>query len=177
MNRFFLTSFLFFAFSCTTLDSPQLSHIAVFNSPYHLVWKAALLALSNYPIEMEHQESGQIETKIIRGYAVWKPPKGSTDRLQSRSYKLRLLFERGSASSSSAQKSVRVHIMKEEFIDEDFIQKSIPANSNGLEEEVLLYRIGRELELMRKKTQFFNKKKSLKKLKQTQQDDEESDEF
>ena len=166
---FILIPFFVFLSACTTTPSVQY-YTAVFNHSYPLVWEAVLLALKKYPIAMEHQDSGQIETKFIRNYKSWKPPKGSVERPHSRKYKLKLFLEKGSSVSNTP--AVKVHIMKEEFMDEDFIQQSIPISSNGLEEEVLLYRIERELFLMNQKKKFHERKKQKDKDKP---DDEEED--
>ena len=163
---FILIPFFIFLSACTTTPLTQ-HYTAVFNYSYPLVWEAVLLTLKKYPIEMEHQDSGQIETKFIRNYKSWKPPKGSIERLHSRQYKLKLFLEKGSSAANTP--AVKVHIMKEEFMDEDFIQQSIPIASNGLEEEVLLYRIGRELFLMKQKKQFHERKKQ----KDTDTDEED----
>ena len=165
---FILIPVFIFLSACTTTPLKQ-HYTAVFNHSYPLVWEAVLLTLKKYPIEMEHQDSGQIETKFIRHYKSWKPPKGSMERLHSRQYKLKLFLEKGSSAANTP--AVKVHIMKEEFMDEDFIQQAIPIASNGLEEEVLLYRIGRELFLMNQKKKFHERKK--KKQKDTDMDEED----
>ncbi len=137
------------------------THQGVFIAPYEIVWQSALLTLKNYPLVTEDVESGEIETEVIRGYSVWKPPEGMIPNQSKRRYRIKIFLEKGQVESNQA---IKVHIIKNEKLDEDFIEHSTPVISSNLEEDVILYRIHREILLEKKKVEF-KKKDELKKTK------------
>lgn len=137
--------------SCTSLQDST-SYQAAFKAPYSLVWQAVLLAMQSYPIQKEDLEGGILTTKTIRRYSVWTPPPKSIKHINNRHYKIKIFLEKG------RENSVKLHIIKNEFMDKDFIQHSIPVASNGLEESVIAYRIQREI-LLEKKLKAFHKEK------------------
>lgn len=139
--------------SCTSLQDST-SYQVVFNAPYSLVWQATLLAMQAYPIQKEDLEGGVLTTKTVRRYSVWTPPPKSIKQINNRHYKIRIFLEKGQEGS------VKVHIIKNEFIDKDFIQHSIPAASDGLEERVIAYRIQREITMEQKLKEFHKEKKA-----------------
>ena len=145
--------FFIFCTSCITTSERSLTSTGVFQAPYSLVWQSALLTLKNYPIQTTDQEAGEIITKAIRGYQVWTPPPKMIKNPRNRHYTLKILLSRGIVQGDSA---IKVQIIKEEFINKDFIQQSIPVQSNGLEEEIILYRIGRTVHLAKLKNKIMS---------------------
>ena len=164
MRIVFLYLWLFLSLSCTTTSNNSPTHTAVFNASYDIVWQAALLALKTYPIKSENLEAGQIETQVIRGYTSWTPPAGFIRNLKNRYYKIKIFLEKGAISRK--ENAVKIHLIKEEFINKDFIQQNIPVTSNGLEEEIILYRIHREILLQKEKKLFHERKRQLEKEKE-----------
>ena len=156
MKWFLSVYFLFYAISCTTIHS-RLNHSSIFHTSYNTAWESTLHVLEQYPIDTEDFDSGQIKTKLINKYQIWNPPPGSTPYQDNRNYKIQIFLER-----TEQDQSVKIHIVKEEFINRDFIQKNIPIESTGLEEEVLLYRIGRAIYLKKKRKEFIDRKKEIK---------------
>ena len=139
--------------SCTSLQD-NTSYQVVFKAPYSLVWQATLLAMQDYPIAKEDLEGGILSTKTVRRYSVWTPPPQSIPQIKNRHYKIRIFLEKG------LRKEVKVHILKKEFIDKDFIQHSIPTPSDGLEERIIAYRIQRAIQLEQKLKAFHKEKKA-----------------
>ncbi len=139
--------------SCTSLQDST-SYQVVFKAPYSLVWQATLLAMQNYPIQKEDLEGGLLTTKTIRKYSVWNPPPKSIKQLNNRHYKIKIILEKG------LKESVKVYIVKNEFISKDFIQNAIPVPSDGLEERVIAYRIQREITMEQKLKEFHKEKKA-----------------
>lgn len=150
---------IFFTLSCTTIPERNTIPSGVFNASFSIVWQSALLALEKYPLKNLDRESGEMETEIIRGYQVWQPPPGSIPTTRNRHYVIKLLFIKGSFKEKTATK---VQILKEEFINKDFIQESVPIQSNGIEEEIILYRINRIIKLVQLKKDFFEQQKNKK---------------
>ena len=154
MNLTLFSLLAFFFVSCVTLEEYK-TYEAVFASPYSLVWQSIQVTIKDYPIKKSQSESGQILTKPIKGYSVWRPPPGSIKNKRNRHYTLKILLHKGVVDLNPA---VKVQVIKEEFIHKDFIEEAVPAVSNGLEEEVILYRIGRELHLAEEKRKHFERK-------------------
>lgn len=148
---FFLILLFPLLISCTSLQD-HTSYQVAFKAPYSLVWQATLLAMQTYPIAKEDLEGGVLTTKTVRRYSVWTPPPQSIPQTNNRHYKIHIFLEKG------IKNEVKVHILKKEFINKDFIQHSIPIDSNGLEERVIAYRIQREI-LLEKKLKSFHKEK------------------
>ena len=149
--------FLMFLFplliSCTSLQDST-SYQVVFKAPYPLVWQAVLLAMQKYPIQKEDLEGGILTTKIVRRYSIWTPPPKSIDKINKKHYKIKIFLEKGQKNF------IKVHILKNEFINKDFIHHSIPIASNGLEERVIAYRIQREILKEQKLKAFHTEKKA-----------------
>jgi len=139
--------------SCTSLQDST-SYQVVFKAPYSLVWQATLLAMQAYPTAKEDLEGGVLTTKTVRRYSVWTPPPKSIRQTNNRHYKINIFLEKG------LENNVKVHIIKNEFVNKDFIQHSIPVASNGLEERVIAYRIQREILLEQKLKAFHKEKKA-----------------
>ena len=150
---FFLILLFPLLISCTSLQDST-SYQVAFKAPYSLVWQATLLAMQTYPIAKEDLEGGILTTKTIRRYSVWTPPPKSIQKTNNRHYKINIFLEKGKKND------VKVHIIKNEFIDRDFIQHSVPVASNGLEERVIAYRIQREILLEQKLKAFHKEKKA-----------------
>ena len=166
MKWIFGTYFVFCMISCTTIHS-KLNHSSVFYTSYNTAWESTLHTLEQYPIAKEDFDSGRIETKLITKYRIWSPPPGSTPYQDNRSYKLQVFLEKAEQGQS-----VKVHIIKQEFINRDFIQRNISIDSTGLEEEMLLYRIGRRIYLVQKRKEFLDRKKEIKEADTLKTDDE-----
>ena len=155
MRFAFLSLSAFFLVSCVTLEEYK-TYEAVFPSPYSMVWQSIQIVVKDYPIKKSQSESGLVITKPIKGYSIWTPPPGSIKNKRNRHYTLKILLHKGIIDDKPA---VKVQVVKEEFIHKDFIEEAVPVSSNGLEEEVILYRIGRELNLVEEKRKHFERKK------------------
>ena len=147
---------LFILTGCVSINKD--THQAIFLAPYDVVWQSILLTMKHYPLTTEDVENGEIETSTISGYSAWKPPKGMIYEPSKRKYRIKIFLERGEIGSKQA---IKVHVIKDEIMDKNFIERSIPITSSGIEEEVILYRINREILLEKQK----NKMKKRQKLR------------
>ena len=153
-----LLIFLFILTGCTTVNKDF--YQGAFVAPYETVWQSVLMAMEYYhPLAVEDVESGQIETKTIHGYSAWKPPEGLISDIDKRRYKIKIFLEKGQIGSKQA---IKIHIIKDETLDKSFIEHSVSLISSGIEEEVLLYRIQRNVLMENRKNQL-KKQKRLKK--------------
>jgi hypothetical protein len=116
----------------------------VFAADYNRVWKALQIALALYPVARNDMDEGIIETKSIEQDAIWKSPHPIDDNERSSKYRL---TARAFPGSLNGKPVVRVAIKKDIRYKTNFIDSSKALPSSGLEEEVLLYRVQRELEI------------------------------
>ncbi len=112
----------------------------VFLSPYDEVWRAAHTVLK-YPIVNENQDTGLIETDFIKAQDGFTAPDQPVPSSGLR-YKIVMIFAKG---KSQGVESVRLTIDKKIEKLRDFFSDAEVLTSDGLEEEVLFYRIEREL--------------------------------
>lgn len=115
-----------------------------FFAPYDSVWRATQLALQYYPIRVNNMDTGTLETDTIRGYKAWTPPHNPNQASGGYSYYLSIRLIKGNVNGSDATK---VNIMKHATLSADFFTDPQKLPSDTLEEKVLLYRIGRELQI------------------------------
>lgn len=113
----------------------------IFFADYDLVWKAAHTVI-RYTIANENQEYGMIETDYIKAVDGWLPPFQTKPQYKSGRYKLIFTFAKG---ETNGRDSTRVTIEKKIEVFKDFISETQVVASDGLEEQMLFYRIEREL--------------------------------
>lgn len=118
----------------------------IFLAPYDQVWRAAH-SVVKYTIAVENQDYGILETEYIKSVDGWLPPEQTKPTYTGSRYKLILTFARGKTRGES---STRLTIDKKIELMKDFISEPTMLPSDGLEEEVIFYRIERELNVQRK---------------------------
>lgn len=134
--------------SCGLLDKPEsrsplkkVTKQKIFYAPYEQVWRSAQAVL-RYPISIQNEETGIIETDYVRGVDGWLPPEQTKPPSSGLRYKLILTFAKGKVDG---RESTRLTIDKKVEVLRDFFSEAQPLESDGLEESVLFYRIEREL--------------------------------
>jgi hypothetical protein len=91
-------------------------------------------------------DQGLLETDTIRGYKVWGPPFKSEAAANNDTYKLNIKVVKGALGKAQATK---VTILKDTDHQVDFFSDPKAMPSDGLEEKMILYRIGREIQVER----------------------------
>ncbi|MFP5519958.1 MAG: hypothetical protein ACLGGX_08650 [Bdellovibrionia bacterium] len=113
----------------------------IFFASYDEVWRAAHTVLK-YPIAVDNQDTGVIETEYIKGVDGWLPPEVAKPPSSGFRYKISMVFARGKVGG---RESVRVTIEKKNEILRNFFSEPEQQESDGLEEKVLFYRMEREI--------------------------------
>ncbi|HEY8270921.1 MAG TPA: hypothetical protein VIG33_08525 [Pseudobdellovibrionaceae bacterium] len=119
----------------------QSIHQKVFFAPYDSVWKAAHTSI-RYPIAVENQDTGFLETEYIKGVDGFLPPEVSKPPSAGIRYKLVFNFAKG---KTEGRESTRVTLEKKIERLRDFFSEADGLASDGLEEKTLFYRIEREI--------------------------------
>lgn len=132
----------------------------VYYANYEDVDIALKQSMIRYPQKVDNTEAGIFETDYIKGEARFKPPHKITVFSPGYRYRILVRLVRGRTDERSA---IKVQVTKKPEIVRDFFSDADSVKSDGLEEQVVLYRIGRELQLARaiaKASDKANKKKS-----------------
>ena len=131
---FFLTSL-----SCSHLEEDA-ANTKVFTASRSKIWEALIQVFSPYKLALSDEERGLIKTKPITGTNVWTPAHNEDKDTSGISYQLsaKLLYDKPHATVTITKKITQ----KKGFL---FESKKIP--SNLMEEQLLLYRLGRELRI------------------------------
>ncbi len=122
---------------------------------YDEVWRAIQKSFSGYPIQVNNLDQGILETDVIKGAQVWAPPYEKSPRPANYHYVLNVRVVKG---RSKGKESAQVMVVKHISLQRDFFSLDEEIPSDGLEEESLLYRIDRELQIERSLRKAFERK-------------------
>lgn len=116
--------------------------VKVFFGKYEDVEAALKLAMLKYPQRVDNTEAGIFETDYVKGDARFHPPHNSAEFSSGYRYRILIRLVRGKSEKTPA---VKVVVVKQIEQVHDFFADPGSIPSDGLEESVILYRIGREL--------------------------------
>lgn len=116
--------------------------VRVFFAKYEDVEAALKLAMIRYPQRVDNTEAGIFETDYVKGDARFRPPYRSNEFPSGYRYRILIRLVRGKSDKAAA---VKVVVVKSSEQVNNFFATPSEIASDGLEEGVILYRIGREL--------------------------------
>lgn len=116
----------------------------VFYSTYSKVWRAAQMVLTDYQLSLNNMDTGRIETALIKEEKIWHPVHIKNLDNQGLQYTLNFKIIKG---KNKKKEAVKVVIKKSLERRMDFFSDPKPLPTDGLEEEILLYRIRRQIVL------------------------------
>ena len=137
-------------------DSEQV-YSKIFITEYPLSWEAAVEALKASPMEVVNRENGTLQTKWIDNTAERNliDSAGSVSPYVKAQYRFRVSLSKGVYEGAS---SVRVSVQKEQQYQRDVLEGWRNLESEGLQENSLLYRIGKLIEFRSKIQSIENQK-------------------
>ena len=118
--------------------------VKVYHPDFEKVWRAAQIALKKYPLKINNIDKGLLETDLIKGYEIWTPPYKAKYSEAGLKYRIVIRTIRGKIKGQSA---VKVVVFKEIIKKRDFFAESEKLPTDGLEETMIQYRIGREIQI------------------------------
>ncbi|MES2964984.1 MAG: hypothetical protein V4760_13955 [Bdellovibrionota bacterium] len=118
----------------------------VYYAKYEEVESAIKQAMIKYPQRVDNTEDGIFETDYVKGEARFRPPQNNEAFSPGYRYRILIRLVKGKATEKPA---VKVLVTKQIEIARDFFAQPQPVASDGLEENVVLYRIGREITVAR----------------------------
>ena len=114
----------------------------VFFGDYNDVNNAIRAAMKKYPVREDNLDLGIFETDYIKGDKMFRAP-GSKDRVESGvRYRIQIHTIKGKVEGKPA---IRMIIKKALEKNRDFFADSEPLPTDGMEENILFYRVTREL--------------------------------
>jgi hypothetical protein len=122
------------------INEPQ---TMVFYANYDEVWRSVQLALRKYPVHLNNIESGLLETDYIKGDKLFAEPNEDKIKFGMR-YKITIRAVKGKFNDRTA---IKIICTKVPEIQRDFFTGYQPIPSDGLEENLVLYRISRYLDM------------------------------
>ncbi len=152
MHLIFSFSLSLLLSACALLPAKHKSEVTgpveqVFHASYEEVWRASQLALQNYPMRVNNMDLGLLETDVIRGFSsTWTPPHQTQNPSGGLAYKIVVKVVKGSLQQKAAQ---QVSVFKDVSLQKDFFSDTQKKASDGLEEQSILYRITREIQIDR----------------------------
>ncbi|MGH1468274.1 MAG: hypothetical protein ACRBBP_05255 [Bdellovibrionales bacterium] len=137
-----LTSLFLLTLLFTSTNSFAKAYSKAFLSDYDSVWKGVLISLSKYPLDKNDQEAGEITTSLIKPGEAYTP----LNRTPS-SKEVYQLFIQIQKRKYKGKNIIQVKIEKDSFLKGDFINREIKLVSDGIEENIILYRTAREVKI------------------------------
>ena len=135
-----------FATGCSSLEErEEISTTAgkQFEVEKNIAWEALIEVFKHYPKTTINEESGIIETEELRGSQIWEPAHTKKRMRGIIFYKLKAVLTNDDPSYIHAR--IRKTIKRKK----DFFSKMEAIPSDLLEEQTLLYRLGREIQMKR----------------------------
>ena len=123
----------------------QKVYAKIFIAEYPVAWEAAVDALKASPMEIVNRENGTLQTKWIDNTAERNliDSAGTVNPYTKAQYRFRVTLAKGFYDGRS---SVRASIQKEQEIQRDVLEGWVNQESDGIQENSLLYRIGKVIE-------------------------------
>lgn len=153
LNRFFVSLIAFGAAAglfqgCASAykdslggDTDQL-FTRVFVTDYNIAWQAVLEALKSARLDVSNRDSGFLQSRWTDNTAErnFVDSFGTAGAVVKAQYRLRLSVAKGVFGGKQA---IKISVQKEQLIQRDVLEGWRPLATEGVEENTLLYRIGR----------------------------------
>jgi len=125
-------------------DSEQVFSKVYFGD-FVLAWESAVESLKTSPMEVVNRENGSLQTKWIDNTAERNliDSAGSVNVYMKAQFRFRITLTKG---VYDGRPSVRVSVQKEQQIQRDVLEGWVNQPTDGIQENSLLYRIGKVME-------------------------------
>ena len=129
----------------------------IFIADYNMAWEASVDALKASPMEVVNRENGTIQTKWIDNTAERNliDSAGSVSLYSKAQYRFRVSLAKG---NFEGRNSVRMSVQKEQQVQRDVLEGWRNQETDGIQENSLLYRVGKLIEFKIKNEKIENQK-------------------
>ena len=138
---------LFTTLGCVSSGEPKellQVHTEIFKGSFESVWRATQQTLINYPMNINNMDTGTLQTLYISGRQRFQPPHVKKPLPNGYQYRIRV-----KVLKSKSNRRARITITKSVRERNDFFSEYKDIDTDGWEEKMLLYRIGREMRIER----------------------------
>lgn len=120
-----------------------LSYHRIYLSDFNTAWQSVLESLKETHIDISNRESGFIQTRWTDNTAMknFTDSFGPADTHLKSQYRLRVNLSRGGTYNGVA--AIKITVQKDQIIQRDVLDGWRPIETDSIEENTLLYRIGR----------------------------------
>ncbi len=117
----------------------------IFMGDFSLAWESSIESMKTSPMEVVNRENGTLQTKWIDNTAERNliDSAGSVNQYLKAQYRFRVALAKG---VYDGKPSVRISVQKEQQIQRDVLEGWIQQPPDGIQENSLLYRIGKVME-------------------------------
>lgn len=124
---------------------------------YPMAWEAAVDALKASPMEVVNRENGTLQTKWIDNTAERNliDSAGSVSPYTKTQYRFRVSLAKGTLEGKN---SVRLMVQKEQQVQRDVLEGFRNQETDGVQENSLIYRVGKLIEFKLKTERIENQK-------------------
>jgi len=114
----------------------------VYATDFNLAWQAVLDALKSSRLDVSNRESGTIQTRWQDNTAEknFTDGDGTTSIYMKAQYRFKISLSRG---FYKARPAIKIAVQREQVVQRDALEDFRPVESDSIEENTLLYRIGR----------------------------------
>ena len=138
-----------FTASCTTAYKQSIGlneqrvFTRIYKTDFNLAWQASLDALKDNALDVSNREGGYIQTKWTDNTAdkAFNDSYGYADSFMKAQYRFRVTVSKDAAYNGLP--ATKVSVRKEQLIQHDVLEGWQAVDTDTVEENTLLYRIGR----------------------------------
>ncbi len=122
-------------------DSAQVFH-HIYLTDFNTAWQGVLDSLKNAPLDVSNREGGFVQTKWSDNTSEknFTDSFGNADSYLKAQYRFRVSVAKG---FYNGQPSVKIAVQKEQLVQRDVLEGWRPIETDSIDENTLLYRIGR----------------------------------
>lgn len=162
LHAILLISSLTFISGCALLEPPDDDTInqkqgpaaRVYKASYDEVWRALQKTLIKYPIVVNNIDQGVLETEPVKVDSIWARPYKSANKNRVGKFTLHVNVIKGRIKGAEA---TRLMVLKKVAVGRDFFSDDKYLPSDGFEEDIIIYRVHREIVLERSLKKAFEK--------------------
>jgi len=137
------------AISCTTAYKKSIGaeeqkiFAKIYKTDFNIAWQASLDALKSSALDVSNREGGYIQTKWTDNTAdkTFTDSYGNSESFLKAQYRFRVTVSKDATYNGAP--ATKVGVQKEQLIQRDVLDGWRPVDTDEIEENTLLYRIGR----------------------------------
>jgi hypothetical protein len=122
------------------------TYTKIFLTDFNFAWQAVLDSIRSYRLDITNREGGVVQTRWTDNTAEknFVDSFGGADSYLKAQFRVRIIVSKG---FYNGKPSTKVTVQKEQMIQRDVLEGWKPVPTDGIDENTLLYRIGRLIQI------------------------------